>query len=593
MGIDRVRMPDVVVSASDSAANAKFVADYLCDGVNDEVQINAALLAVSAAGGGVVLLPAGTFSIDDAILMQDDTTLRGSGWQTKLVFVDHLGADSSHPVISNVDRTGGNSNIVVENLYCDGNKGTTGTPKQVGWDTTAFPDTDGQGNRGCFSFRTVTNITVNRCRIDEAWATGIELEQCTGFDITRNRIHKSADDGIGINIGSSEGSVAQNIISEVAKDRAYGGGSGIEIQDGVFGVTVAGNTIKDFSVSGPQGIQISSHTDEDPCYEIAVTGNAITNIHFGINVGGDPTPAHDITISGNTIAVLDRGIDVMVCEKVAITGNTIVSSGASGEGIYAPNTSSDIVVSGNMIVTTASASSGIHFDTTGTFTAWSVVGNNIQAAYAGIQSQDKGAMVDMVFARNTFNGGLSGAGFFMRMGTATFSGCRFEDNTFDVDVNVPIRPYNSGEVDIPVGWSVARNQNAQAEHTREFLDLENHSGVTSQAGWVVIDSSPNTNDIGYSTTTAAGDSMVVGVVDKNTANGSVGKVQVGGKVTNLKVDGTNDIAIGDLLSTFTTAGIAQKATAGDMAFAYALEAYSTDDSSGVIDAYLITPRTLP
>ena len=38
--------------------------------------------------------------------------------------------------------------------------------------------------------------------------------------------------------------------------------------------------------------------------------------------------------------------------------------------------------------------------------------------------------------------------------------------------------------------------------------------------------------------------------------------------------------------------IGMKAASGDMAVAIALEAYATDDSSGVIDALLITPRKI-
>ncbi len=76
------------------------------------------------------------------------------------------------------------------------------------------------------------------------------------------------------------------------------------------------------------------------------------------------------------------------------------------------------------------------------------------------------------------------------------------------------------------------------------------------------------------------------------ANNTVGRIQTLGHTTVLKVDGTADIAIGDFIATFTTAKIGQKATAGDMAIAIAREAYTTDDSAGVIDAILITPRKL-
>lgn len=94
------------------------------------------------------------------------------------------------------------------------------------------------------------------------------------------------------------------------------------------------------------------------------------------------------------------------------------------------------------------------------------------------------------------------------------------------------------------------------------------------------------------TTTTGGDDKVFGIAEETIADSATGSIQTLGKTVSLKVDGTTDIAVGDLLATFTTAKIAQKATSGDMAFAIALEAYATDDSSGVIDARLITPRKL-
>lgn len=65
-----------------------------------------------------------------------------------------------------------------------------------------------------------------------------------------------------------------------------------------------------------------------------------------------------------------------------------------------------------------------------------------------------------------------------------------------------------------------------------------------------------------------------------------------GNVYNQQSDGTADIAIGDYLSTFTTAEIVKKATAGETAIAIALEAFTTDASTGVLDALIIPPRTV-
>lgn len=95
-----------------------------------------------------------------------------------------------------------------------------------------------------------------------------------------------------------------------------------------------------------------------------------------------------------------------------------------------------------------------------------------------------------------------------------------------------------------------------------------------------------------STTIIAGDDKVFGMAEETIADTAVGSVLTIGKTINLKVNGTTDIAVGDFLTTFTTVKIAAKAAAGDMAFAVALEAYTTNDSNGIIDARLITPRKL-
>ena len=75
------------VAASDASASAQANADFVCDGTNDEVQINAALAACetlsggsSGAAGGRVLLSEGTFYIGaTAITGATSSTLQGQG----------------------------------------------------------------------------------------------------------------------------------------------------------------------------------------------------------------------------------------------------------------------------------------------------------------------------------------------------------------------------------------------------------------------------------------------------------------------------------------------------------------------------------
>jgi hypothetical protein len=73
-------------------------------------------------------------------------------------------------------------------------------------------------------------------------------------------------------------------------------------------------------------------------------------------------------------------------------------------------------------------------------------------------------------------------------------------------------------------------------------------------------------------------------------DGELGTIQTLGKTTRLSVNGTDDIAIGDYISSFTSNGIGGLARDGDTVFAIALEAYSTDDGNGIIDALFIPKR---
>ena len=78
-----------VVAAADASAEVRAAARYVCDGVADNVQIQAALDAAKAEGGGIVQLSGGTFNLTAALSITgntdeddaDTTTLRGAGAQ--------------------------------------------------------------------------------------------------------------------------------------------------------------------------------------------------------------------------------------------------------------------------------------------------------------------------------------------------------------------------------------------------------------------------------------------------------------------------------------------------------------------------------
>lgn len=119
----------------------------------------------------------------------------------------------------------------------------------------------------------------------------------------------------------------------------------------------------------------------------------------------------------------------------------------------------------------------------------------------------------------------------------------------------------------------------------------NISGATVAEGAVVVlDATSSNADVylSFTTTTTQDDSAVFGVVlNGPVLNGAVGEILTQGFADKVLVDGTTDIAVGDLLSTFTTAGIAAKANNSSGVFAIAQEAYTTNDSAGEIKAVIL------
>lgn len=142
-----------------------------------------------------------------------------------------------------------------------------------------------------------------------------------------------------------------------------------------------------------------------------------------------------------------------------------------------------------------------------------------------------------------------------------------------------------------VNTEAKNNKGTPSLDERKIIKMENTSGGSVAAGDVVVlKAAAGGNE--FTTTTNQGDDLVLGMATETIADNATGNILISGKTLALKVDGTTDIAIGDFIGTFTTAKIGMKAAAGDMAIAIALEAYTTDDSSGVIDALLITPRKI-
>ena len=116
--------------------------------------------------------------------------------------------------------------------------------------------------------------------------------------------------------------------------------------------------------------------------------------------------------------------------------------------------------------------------------------------------------------------------------------------------------------------------------------INDSGGSVARGDMVMLDAAKGRNY--FDTSSGGDDDQVIGMAAEAIADGARGKIQVYGPTKYLQVDGKDDIAVGDFISSFTIEKIGQKGTIGSgNCIAIACEAYTTDDSNGVIDAFLL------
>lgn len=229
-----------------------------------------------------------------------------------------------------------------------------------------------------------------------------------------------------------------------------------------------------------------------------------------------------------------------------------------------------------------------------------VVGNNITCIDSGnciYQFQDHTTITG-----NYFQGGGSSAVLVKSTSSTTnsvISGNSFKTGGTGINIsnyqylNINGNNFNSVTTAINATAKIINiTNNAGASEATEKISavFKNTSGGSLAEGDAVVLKAVAANDE-VTTTTSASDTKVVGIALGAITNNSTGYICTKGTCT-AKVNGTADIAIGDFLTTYTSAGILAKATAGQTAIAIALAAYTADDSSGTISVRVIPPRVV-
>lgn len=257
-------------------------------------------------------------------------------------------------------------------------------------------------------------------------------------------------------------------------------------------------------------------------------------------------------------------------ENTVVTGNKIL-----GHLVGIKNLARNTVISGNNIdVSTTTGCTAIEL----TLGEASVTGNTMHIPTSGY---------GIKFGNSDFSTITGNAFYDVGTGIQILSGARSNNitsNRFDNTVTAfDIADYAN---------NITNNIIEGAPLEVHLATFYNDTGATITAGSVIsYDTTDATGYHGIPCATAS-DNMVWGVAPVGGGTGGSMSIITKGWLNNLRVDGTTDIAVGDFLTTSTTSGVAVKATTGDLAFAIALEAYTTDDANGVIDARIISPRVV-
>lgn len=339
--------PFIFVASVDADGIKKGIADYYCNGIADEVQINLALADAHAMGGAFVYLSPGNFYLSDTILIGNNTTLHGAGPATKLQFavtvVDKNMITNNCGYTFGVRHATGNWNISIRDMQIDGGKDSRGA---------------GSDSICTVHFNTTLKLHIENLIVNNGWTGAIRTEFCTYVAINNNRIDNSGDDGIEINEETFFADCHGNHITNAGLGKSYGSPNGIEVQDGSHDISVHNNTIETTLNSG---IEVSTHTGKTSCYNVSIVGNSVYNCPIGIEIEGITSAYQNlITISNNKIlnnlAVENYPFYVRYANDVLISSNVVQTKYHGGRLQY---TNSFISIQNNLFQCTSAAANAM------------------------------------------------------------------------------------------------------------------------------------------------------------------------------------------------------------------------------------------
>lgn len=295
-----------VVAAYNSIDNTN--ADYVCDGTDDQVEINTAINDLPSIGGSIYLRE-GTYVLSgDIIISKSNVALVGAGASTVIKIRD------SHNVNINMIYASGQSKLLIRDLCIDGNKANQSWVTMNGIYFTSVEDSkivncqveNLKSNGICLLSSSDYNAIINNTCRDNDWFYGIQLESSSHNTIRGNTCERNYYTGIYVR-SSNNNSIIGNICQENEDFH------GIYLSSSNDN-TVNGNICR---MNGDKGIDVVGSNN-------AITSNIVKdNYNGGICLHGSNSDYN--TINGNNIQGELGHIHLMSgADNNTISGNTSV-----------------------------------------------------------------------------------------------------------------------------------------------------------------------------------------------------------------------------------------------------------------------------
>lgn len=304
---------------------------FVCDGANDEAEINAAInlaaplvsrnsgMPVGAEQWGSVQLTGGRFNIGSPILMRTGVMVQGSGWVTELRSVSNSGT-GVFTLASVSDHA-----THVRSLWLNGNAASGGTCDAINYDMTASGNTSAYPAINPDSYHVIEDILITAFSSStrngiKLWSSGtannrgnylrqLQIRDCSGSGIWMSTSSDSSIDLVHIGGSTDSGIILAGGNTRVTNAKTfYSNNYGMQITSGRC--TVAGFESQDDAsgvfISGAQAMVSAMTIDTASTVGLSVSSSTayIDGVQVYVRSGGRyTTTTTGISTSTNTAVI--------------------------------------------------------------------------------------------------------------------------------------------------------------------------------------------------------------------------------------------------------------------------------------------------